>query len=657
MQDQIQILDADTVGKIAAGEVVESPSAVIKELIENAIDADATRIDVDIKDAGKTMIRVTDNGRGIVHTQFEKVFLPHATSKLETIEDLDRLLTHGFRGEALHSIAAVSRTTLISKPKQNLLGKKMICVATQIILEQEVGAQNGTTVIVEDLFFNTPARKKFMKSDQTERGRIVDMVTRLSLSHPQISFRLSQDAKPIFQTQGNGQLQSVIRSLYGKHVSEHMAPFRAELKEDIVLEGMVSKSDYFLNNRKQQSFFINHRYVYKTALGKALEDAYLHKIPIGKYPMYVLNLQISPSQVDVNIHPSKLEVKIEGEAELQELIFEKLSAFLLTQADMLLPQMKRRTQEKSEPKKQLGLFDAKHDDSTNRKAWVSSFRVDEEVDNETEKSDRTHDSETDLTDIMMLSSSDPMILNAERNADGQEERALVSEDSVFYFEDEALAGVQSEAGLEVKEPVAKEEEKTDTFDWGQLRVIGRVFECYILCASEDTFYIIDQHAAHERVRFEHYMADFKNRTVDAQMLLAPPVIRLNHHQMQLFEENGETLRTFGFEAERFGERDVVLRSAPVLFGVAQNELFFMEILDSLDDLRDLSDVNSVYQTIASKACKSAIRAQDRIEETEIHQLLTDLGRCQNPYTCPHGRPITVRMTRYELDKEFQRIQN
>lgn len=672
----IKILDTHTINKIAAGEVVERPASVVKELVENSIDAKASSITVEIKNGGIDFIRITDNGKGIPKDEVEIAFLRHATSKITNADDLLEVLSLGFRGEALASIASVSKVELITKTSDDLTGKRIEVSAGKIQSSEEIACPDGTTFIMRHLFYNVPARKEFLKSTGTEASKIADYMYKLALAHPEISFKYIQNNKLVFNTSGNHELQSCVLSLYGKEVAKNTIKLNYQ-DQGIQVVGLLGKPTLTRGNRNYEHFFINGRYIKSFLLQKAVEEAYKTLTMIGKFPFVVLHLQINPNLVDVNVHPTKLEVRFKESEKIYQVVYKGVLAHL--HEENLIPEVSQTFMEK--PK-----FKSEH--TNNTQLFVDSFFAPRKPDNDlnlttlVDRKEKTaQDPHEPIPKIFnsspenrVVSSLDTINLVDSGDIVFKEEQVL-SEPTIseaihtpFLYElpienervslevstippINATNPVYIESVEEVSPPVTiyKPVEGID------YQIIGQLFNTYWLIEHEGAVLIIDQHAAHERVMYEKFMHDFTSGTVATQVLLVPETINLPASEMLLIEENMALFKNLGFHLEVFGDHTIILREVPYLFNKPLGVEHFKHMLDSLD----IKNTKSLYElkeeSIIQMACKSAIKANDRLDSKECKLLIESLLMLENPYTCPHGRPTIVRLKHSDIEKIFKRI--
>ena len=630
---QIRLLDQATINKIAAGEVVERPASIVKELVENAVDAGATQITVEIREGGIAGIRVTDNGCGIDAEQIRTAFLRHSTSKIRRVEDLLESLTLGFRGEALASIAAVARVEMLTKTAGALTGVRYVIEGGAEKLQEEVACPAGTTILVENLFYNTPARKKFLKKTSAEGAAITDLMQKLSLGHPEISFRyLNGKREPAIYTPGKHDLKHCIYAVYGRDFLDKMLPLEAELPQEgsrsIRVEGYISRPQMTRSSRSYEHFFINGRNVRSALLEKALEEAYKDYIVPGQFPAAVLHLHMAPDSLDVNVHPTKLEVRFMHEEATRRALFEAVSACLagqnlISRVGSFYKETKPETKDAAQEKKEA--------EPTAVPSWPVSrpkpgtpFIV-EEPDEPA-----------------------PPVRSSGSTVKANPDRPLYSGDQIRVHEEasphQTLPPLQEEKAA-YEAPPRKH----------QLRLVGQIFRTYWLAEEEDIFYIIDQHAAHERVLYDRYRQMLQQGSMDSQMLMEPAVYTVNPRAVAELERFQPLFEKTGFQVETFGEDAVIVRAVPFLLNQALPAEDFVSMLDMLlegnmDTTRDV-----LIDRIAMMSCKAAVKGNRELSREEAQALLQQLFASPNPYNCPHGRPTIISMTQYEVEKRFKRV--
>ncbi|WP_427338728.1 DNA mismatch repair endonuclease MutL [Caloranaerobacter sp. DY30410] len=616
---KIKVLDDTTINKIAAGEIIERPASVVKELVENSIDAGATSITIEIKGYGKDYIRVTDNGTGIEGDDLEIAFMRHTTSKINKIEDLEKIKSLGFRGEALASISAVSQVKVITKTDNNLIGNQIILHGGKVINKEEVGCPKGTTIIVTNLFYNTPVRAKFLKSESKETLKINDTIYKLALSNPNISFKYIKDNKVIFKTRGNGDEEDVIYNLFGRNFLNSLTKINYK-NDNFLIKGFISEPSFTRGNRSHQYFFVNNRYIKSNLLSKTIESAYGTLLPSNRFPVIILYLFIPPYEIDVNIHPTKTEVRFRNEKEICNTIYDVVKNFL--KKEDIIPQMNI-TNKNNVQETQINFIDNLSTKNNYNKA-LSNFLV--------EKNSK---------------------INYEKPIDNE-----IKKDFNISNNDEVYENRQVITNTLIKEDKEDPVENEQKFSIDNIQIIGTLFSTYILAEDKlnAVLYIIDQHAAHERIMFEKLKKQFKNQIVISQQMLVPEIINLTFNEYKKVELNLEIFNKLGFTIEPFGKYSIVLRSVPVIFNRPNAKELFLDILDNLEnfDSKLESNYDLRLEKIMKLACTSSIKAGDKIDELEISSLIKELFKTENPYTCPHGRPTIIKLTQSELEKKFKR---
>jgi len=585
---KIRILDEATINKIAAGEVIERPASIVKELVENSIDAGATAISVEIQEGGKSFINVSDNGCGIMKEDTEQVFFRHATSKIKDSADIQGISTLGFRGEAMASIAAVSEVELLTKAEEDTAGSHVIIKGGKLVQSKSIGYPTGTSVTVRDLFFNTPARLKFLKSDTSEQGAIVDIIEKLAMTNTGISMKLTVNNKVVLHTPGNGDLLSVILCIYGKNISGAMLPL--EYKNDIIsIEGYIGKPEIARGNSTYMTFSVNKRYVKNRMMAEAVKQAYKTLLMNNRYPFSIININIKSEMTDVNVHPTKQEVKLSDERAIFNTLYLAVKNCLNNNSL---------------------IFENLEDVTEPQEAPSSAFES--------------------------RSSYEPKNVSFDQLSFGKETAAPKIDSYKRQYDYDRKPEVQQKQ-----------------FN-NEIRIIGQLFGTYILGQMDDDFCIIDQHAAHERIMFEYIKEKYNEKNISVQELMMPIVIELSPAEKVLYTENSLIFQNLGFEIEWFGENTLAIRAVPILMGEPCTGEFFSNILDSLKESTSIAS-SPLDKIIISMACKNSIKAGDNIAPEEISVLLERLMKTSQPYTCPHGRPTIITMSRYELEKKFKRI--
>lgn len=652
----IQILDSATIDKIAAGEVVERPSSVVKELVENALDAGADAITVEIKEGGITFIRVTDNGSGIDSSQIRNAFMRHATSKIRSAEDLTHVVSLGFRGEALSSICAVAQVELITKTKDNLTGVRYVCEGAVEKECSEIGAPTGTTVLVKNLFFNTPVRRKFLKQPMTEGGYIIDLMEHMALSRPDTAFKLVVNGQVKFHTSGNGSLKEVIYRIYGKETASQLLPFEKETK-GIKVEGFLGKPILNRSNRNFENYYINGRYIKSSLIAKALEDGYSNYLMQHKFPFTVLHFTIDTEMVDVNVHPTKMDVRFTGGNYLYDFVASSVAAAL--QQREMIPEALLSEEKEEEPQK-LKVPEPFEQQRTRQ------FQVMEEQRYEAVRSPRQdifirEAAEESLKAMADNTSSDDDFFVQIPAGVADSTPALRAEAPT----EPAAPGTAMPANAEQAAPAVKAEppKQLDLFEEKMLtkenrpryRILGQIFDTYWLIAFTDKLFIVDQHAAHEKVKYERLMKHYHEKDIVTQTLNPPIVVTLSAKEEATYLSCKDVFAGLGFEIEDFGGREYALRGVPVdLYGQEEKTLF-LSVLDEMSEGPLHKDLTVVEEKLATMACKSAVKGNHSFSFAEMEALIDELLTLDNPYNCPHGRPTIISMSKYEIEKKFKRI--
>lgn len=619
----INLLSEGTIDKIAAGEVIERPSSVVKELVENAIDAGSKAISVEIKDGGISYIRVTDDGMGIRSDQIKKAFLRHSTSKIQDADDILTVRTLGFRGEALSSIAAISKVNLLTKTEDNPVGVSYIIEGGKEKSLTEIGAPNGTTFIIQDLFYNTPVRKKFLNSPQTEGLKIQELMEHLALSNPGISFRFINQNKEKMVTPGNGSLKDTIFRIYGREVVKNMLPIEFETK-NMSVSGYIGKAVINRGNRKYESFFVDGRFVHGKMLSRSVEEGYKGYLMQHQYPFFILNLSFPPGKVDVNFHPKKEEVRIENKDEIYTELTVGVHERLIRREDIdVIPLVKPEPVE--EKPKGFEPFEVQNNNITHEEISIN-HSVEEEAEEKKEE----------------------IFSNVS-------EHISLKED-VIDFTPVIPKDVKLE--MEVK---PKEEPKYEQRSFlvpenvKDFNIIGQVFSTYWIIEYDKKMYLVDQHAAHEKVNFERLMKRVATNEVYSQTISPPIMISLNSEEEAILEKYMDDFNALGFSISSFGGKDYALTEVPYEMDSIDKKHLFYDILSDAGKWKNVSDAKIVRERIATMACKASIKGNQKISEREMEVLIREMLTLENPYHCPHGRPTMVAFTREDLDKMFKRI--
>ncbi len=639
--NQIHVLDAETIDKIAAGEVVERPASVVKELVENAIDAGATSITVEIKDGGISFMRITDNGSGIAKEQIRTAFLRHATSKIDSAEDLSRIASLGFRGEALSSISAVSQVELITKTRDSLTGTRLIIEGGTEKTFEEVGAPDGTTFLIRNLFFNTPVRRKFLKQPATEGGYIIELMEHLALSRPDISFKFMVGSQTKFYTSGNGELKEVIYRIYGKDVAANLIPIDFE-DEGLQIKGYLGSPALVRSNRNHEIYFLNGRFIRSSVLSKAIEEGYKEYLMQHKFPLCVLHLNVEDkSRVDVNVHPTKMEVRFSDGPAVYNLIMQAVRNCLKNREmipEAALPEAKSpiASEKTGATYKEAAL--------PGMPAKKTSSPVTEPVNNQGSVIGLKE--LQIMTDMLEETRPEKKASVPEPFETKRTQQFKVMEEMRYEAQRKDMMDFKQETLFETK--VLTQENRT------RYQVIGQVFDTYWLVQFEDKLYIIDQHAAHEKVKYERFMKQYQEKNIITQNLMPPIIVSLTGREEAILKEYQELFEHLGFEIEEFGGDEYALRAVPVdLYGCNEKQMF-LEVLDDLSELGPRESLKVVEEKIASMSCKAAVKGNNRLSREEAEKLIDELLTLENPYNCPHGRPTIITMSKYEMEKKFKR---
>lgn len=706
---KIAVLDQQTIDKIAAGEVVERPSSIVKELVENAIDAGATAVTVEITDGGKKMIRITDNGGGMERDQVPLAFLRHATSKIEKVEDLEHIASLGFRGEALSSIAAVAQVELITKTPSALSGVRYVINGGVQESLEDMGAPEGTTFLVRNLFYNTPARSKFLKSDTTEGNYVSTLMEQLALSHPEISFKYIQNKQVKLHTSGNYNIKDVIYNIYGRDITKALLEISYE-NDFMKIEGFVGKPEISRGNRTFENYYINGRFVKNRIIAKGIEDAYKGFLMQHKFPFVSLHIQMEGNDLDVNVHPSKMEVRFARGTEVYDAVYETVHKALTTR-EMIqtVPFGKEESVRKQSSLVKPG--DIPEPFEMKRRAEMPEYRT--QVANTVNRTsnvsikgnDRTVSAPDTAMDKKQISSYSTLpqgtITMAEQAV--REQKIYQTKDPFTKAEEKLFEGTINDKNIHEKQPdamqvnmspkatvsvnknVVDSNENAETCDESAEKVqevekqqkpqqlelfeekllapesrsrhqlIGQIFDTYWLVQFEDKFFIIDQHAAHEKVYYERFVKRFREQTVESQYLSPPLIVSLNLQEEALLKANRKYFEDFGFEIEPFGGKEYCINAVPSnLYGLTEEELF-LEMLDNLASEKDKDPLGIFASRLATMACKAAVKGNHQMSDREANALIDELLTLENPYHCPHGRPTIISMTKTELEKKFKRI--
>ncbi|MBE7720619.1 DNA mismatch repair endonuclease MutL [Lacrimispora indolis] len=658
----ITVLDQNTINKIAAGEVIERPASVVKELLENAIDAKATAVTVEIKEGGTSFIRVTDNGCGIQKEEVPLAFLRHSTSKIKSVEDLFTVSSLGFRGEALASIAAVSQVELITKTSIGLTGIRYQIDGGQERSLEEIGAPEGTTFIARNLFYNTPARKKFLKTPMTEGAHVAELVEKLALSHPEVSIRFIQNNQNKLHTSGNHNLKDIVYTVFGREIASNLLQVAVK-KSEVSINGYIGKPVIARGNRNYENYFINGRYIKSSIISRAIEEAYKPFMMQHKYPFTMLHFNIEPEMLDVNVHPTKMELRFRDGEMVYHMVYQAVASALAHKE--LIPEVE--LEKKAEEKQ--GFAGKKHEPSPEpfekRRLMAMEQQAVTEEKRETAGlfpkrltppqpslvKERDDLSDNWLKPQAQAAFQRPLTAPPEESAAKQEnppEEVAVRQESP----QEAVAAKQE-----------KKPEQLDLFDGKLLepkarslhKLIGQLFNTYWLVEFNEQLYIIDQHAAHEKVLYEKTMGTLKDMECISQLVSPPIILTLNQNEEVLLKRHLKYFTDMGFEIEPFGGREYAVRGVPAnLFSIAKKELL-IEMIDGLSEDGSSHNPDIIYEKVASLSCKAAVKGGHSLSAAEANELIDQLLSLENPYACPHGRPTIISMSRYELEKKFKRI--
>lgn len=659
---EIKILDEQTIDKIAAGEVVERPSSVVKELVENALDAGATAVTVEIKDGGTRLIRITDNGCGIEKQQIPLAFYRHSTNKLRTVEDLLSISSLGFRGEALSSIAAVAQVELITKTREALTGSRYLIEGGKECGLEEIGAPSGTTFLVKNLFFNTPARRKFLKAPQTEAGYISDLMDRMALSHPEVSFKFINNGQNRLHTSGNGRLKDIIYHIYGRDIAANLIEVHGEF-EGFSVDGYVGKPVISRGNRNFESYFINGRYIKSPLIAKSIEDAYHGFLMQHKYPFAVLSLSMDGSLIDVNVHPNKMELRFSGEEEIYNqlvgLIQDALrERELITRVSVKEERSDRRADAaKREEKAALPEPFERERLARLRAAVAKDSPYEQKYPSRAAGAGSTKQPSADIPSISSEAKTPPAV--RELSCYGEEKLSFAldtqAREELFF---------PPSKQTESNEPCCDQTDKKNTQEELRLlseaakpkrRIIGQLFDTYWLVELQDQFYMIDQHAAHEKILFEQTMRAYETKDFTSQRISPPILLSLTMQEELLLKRYLTEFSRLGFEIEPFGGKEYAVSAVPAnLYGIDGQELL-LELIDELGGLSEQDAPQLVLEKVASMSCKAAVKGRDHLSFEEAASLIDELLTLENPYFCPHGRPVIIAMSKQEIEKKFKRI--
>ena len=662
----ITLLDQATIDKIAAGEVVERPSSVVKELVENAIDAKSTAITVEIKDGGTSFIRISDNGCGIDPSDIKTAFLRHSTSKIRSVEDLLTISSLGFRGEALSSISAVSMVELLTKTKDSICGIRYVIEGGKEKSMEEAASPDGTTFFVRNLFYNTPARKKFLKSSMTEAGYIHELMIRLALSHPEISFKFINNGQTKLHSSGNHSLKDVIYQVYGRDISNNLVEIDAQ-ENGVHIKGYIGKPSVFRGNRNFETYFVNGRYIKSNIIAKGIEDAYKGYLMQHQYPFCVLQFEMDGSDLDVNVHPTKMELRFSNQQTLYDFVFRTVREGL--ERKEYIPQV---TVE--EPKKPVVKTpvtpvqktvtktpDAPVQKPAPKPAVTSVQKP--EMPEPAKKPVTPQERNLDYFLAQMRERVKVDYANREKKENKSPYQQKFEQKTQMVREERPKPEPKPEVKKEEKPVAVSEPQQMELFDKKLLaeesikehKIIGQLFDTYWLVEFDEKLFIIDQHAAHEKVLYERTLKGLKNKEHTSQMLNPPMVISLSMQEEALLKKYMQQFTDLGYEIEHFGGMEYQICAVPGnLYNINKKELF-IEILDNLNELSGRNNPELILEKIASMSCKAAVKGNMKLSRMEMESLIKELLTLDNPYQCPHGRPTIISMSKYEIEKKFKRI--
>jgi len=700
----IRALDQDTINQIAAGEVIERPASIVKELVENAIDAKATAVTIEIKDGGISFVRITDNGCGINSKELQLAFLRHCTSKIKSIEDLAVVTSLGFRGEALSSIAAVAQVELITKTKESFSGSRYVIEGGKEISLEEIGAPEGTTFIIRNLFYNTPVRRKFLKSASVEAGFIDSLIQHLALSHPDVSFRFINNNQNKLHTSGNTNLRDIIYHVYGREISANLLSVK-DKTQDIEIEGYIGKPVISRGNRTYENYYINGRFIKSNVISRAIEEAYKGFIMMHKYPFTAMHFKINPEIIDVNVHPTKMELRFSHNEFVYEFVLNAVRSALAKRE--LIPNVEFESNKKADfiinssrvgiPNinvANINISDTNVPNTNILNAEIANANIPNTEIANTEIANteiaNTEIANTNITNANIVNTNIPSTNIVNTNIPSTNipntniPNTNISNAEIPYrnISNDLNMEVQKKPTERLPEPfeIKRSEnllkEDNASFQYGKraeqmqlfsddllldkqnrnrIKVIGQLFETYWLIEFDDKLFIMDQHAAHEKILFEKTMNLLKDKQMDSQMLNPPIILSLNMREEQLLKDHMEIFVKLGYEIESFGGKEYKVIGIPANLPTIDDKGLLIEILDSLVDENLTRDPDAIIEKVASMSCKAAVKGNNRLSASEAQALIDELLEADNPYNCPHGRPTLISMTKYEIEKKFKRI--
>ncbi|MGO1469127.1 MAG: DNA mismatch repair endonuclease MutL [Tissierella sp.] len=631
---KIKILDESTIQQIAAGEVIERPSSIVKELIENSIDAGADDIIIEIANGGKSYIRVTDNGEGMDKEDIRLAFKRHSTSKLKTVGDIYNVLSLGFRGEALASISSVSKLEVLSKTETSNVGVQTFIKDGEIVGANKIGCPKGTTIIVRDIFYNLPVRQKFLKSSSVESNHISETINKLALGNFKISFKLIKDGKITLKTPRNNNLENTIYSVLGKDYYNNLV-YIDHTEDKIKINGFLSNNKLYRANRKHQYLYINGRYISHLDISKIIEKEYKSLIPLNRLPVFILNMHLNPNEIDINIHPTKQEVKFVDSKNIYNIITKVVKERLMS--SVTIPEMSFINQQNKAQNSLPKLFNSVEKNFENEKILQKHSKPNHDK--------YINKSETNII-IKDLTLDKYIKDKKDKNVDA--DISQLSNKSSYLD-----SKINTNEDIDINENITEQKIDDILLD---IKPIGRVFNTYIIAESriDEKLFFIDQHAAHERIMYERYRKEFSEEKITIQQLLYPEIIEFTNKEIEVINENKDIFKKLGFLFDAFGENSIALRGVPMLFGEPKVRNLFLDILDRLED-----NIENNYEVKIDKimkiSCTNAIKSGDKIDNLEIMALFNDLQKCENPYTCPHGRPTITELSKKDIEKQFLRI--
>lgn len=687
---EITLLSQETIDKIAAGEVIERPSSVVKELVENAIDAKATAITIEIKEGGISFVRITDNGCGIDKNQVPLAFLRHSTSKIKSVEDLMCVHSLGFRGEALSSIAAVAQVELITKPLDAMTGTRYVIEGSKEKELEEIGAPDGTTFLVRNLFYNTPARKKFLKSAPTEANYISDLVERLALSHPDISFKYIQNGQTKMHTSGNSKQKDLIYHIYGRDIAASLLPVSIETPY-FKAEGFIGKPNVFRGNRTFENYFINGRYIKSSLIARAIEEAYKGYLMQHQYPFCVLHFTMEQEELDVNVHPTKMELRFGNQEAIYKALYEGIRNLLAHKdfiADVPVDEKEKKAESKPAIQHAPEPFEVRRINDIRKSIALDSpyerkyptrpdpvYRNHKPIENQKSiENQKPIENQTDVEKVAETIAYRPLenVLETPAHKPSVAKSLSVSEFLAKKAE-ESQPPVEESTQETFEKPTKEtlEQPVPETYEQQELaslssqfltkdarkkhKIIGQLFDTYWLIEYEDKLFIIDQHAAHEKVLYEKTMAKIKEKSFSSQILSPPIILTLQPQEVEMLQKYQDTISMFGYSVEHFGGKEYAVNGIPADFSDIDVKTMFLEMLDDFTTLNGKDGPSVILEKVASMSCKAAVKGNNHLSRPEIETLIDELLQLENPYHCPHGRPTIISMTKYEIEKKFKRI--